>query len=196
MEEKKVIDEIKEQCGDCEAWSGTDCTRNPYTQGCLKDELPKPRKKILANRVYSDSMLKKWSKKDLIEQIRILEHNWACTEETLNNSVKNSEKIFSEQKAEIERLTEERNELEQRYLEESKERCKFEQLYEKKCHERNIGASVQRSHWEKKVQQAVKDTAKEILQGLIEKAYVNECIDLTVNEAKAWFREDYGVEVE
>lgn len=44
--------------------------------------------------------------------------------------------------------------------------------------------------------QAVKDTAKEILQGLIEKAYVNECIDLTVNEVKAWFREDYGVEVE
>lgn len=41
-----------------------------------------------------------------------------------------------------------------------------------------------------------KDTAKEILQGLIEKAYVNECIDLTVAEVKAWFREDYGVEVE
>ena len=46
------------------------------------------------------------------------------------------------------------------------------------------------------VKQAVKDTAKEILQGLIEKAYLNGCIDLTVNEVKAWFREDYGVEVE
>lgn len=44
-------------------------------------------------------------------------------------------------------------------------------------------------------QQAVKDTAKEILQGLVEKAYSNECIDLTVNEVKALFREDYGVEV-
>ena len=44
--------------------------------------------------------------------------------------------------------------------------------------------------------QAVKDTAKEILQSLIDKAYVNECIDLTVAEVKAWFREDYGVEVE
>jgi hypothetical protein len=43
---------------------------------------------------------------------------------------------------------------------------------------------------------SVKGTAKEILTGLIEKAYVNECIDLTVNEVKAWFREDYGVEVE
>lgn len=33
-----IMNEIKEKCGDCEAWSGTDCTRNPYTQGCLKDE--------------------------------------------------------------------------------------------------------------------------------------------------------------
>ena len=37
-DKKNIMDEIKEQCGDCEAWSGTDCTRNPYTQGCLKDE--------------------------------------------------------------------------------------------------------------------------------------------------------------
>ena len=70
------------------------------------DELPKPRKKILANRVYSDSTLKKWSKEDLIEQIRILEHNWSCAEESFANSVKNADKIFYEQKAEIERLTE------------------------------------------------------------------------------------------
>lgn len=31
------IDEFAE-CRDCTAWSGTDCTRHPYTQGCLKDE--------------------------------------------------------------------------------------------------------------------------------------------------------------
>ena len=37
-DEKTLLNEIKKQCGDCEAWSGTDCTRNPYTQGCLKDE--------------------------------------------------------------------------------------------------------------------------------------------------------------
>ena len=71
------------------------------------DELPKPRKKILANRVYSDTTLKSWTKEQLIEQIRILEHNWSVAEESLNNSVKNSDKIFYEQKAEIERLTEE-----------------------------------------------------------------------------------------
>ena len=45
-------------------------------------------------------------------------------------------------------------------------------------------------------QQAVKDTAKEILTELIERAHSNGCIDLTVNEVKAWFREDYNVEVE
>ena len=64
--------------------------------------------KILANTVYSDSTLKRWKKEDLIEHIRILEHNWASAEDSLANSVKNSEKIFFEQKAEIERLTGER----------------------------------------------------------------------------------------
>ena len=33
----RKIDEFAE-CRDCTAWSGTDCTRHPYTQGCLKDE--------------------------------------------------------------------------------------------------------------------------------------------------------------
>ena len=60
------------------------------------------RKKILANKVYSDSTLKSWTKEQLIEQIRVLEHNWSCAEENYNNAVKNSDKIFAEQKAEIE----------------------------------------------------------------------------------------------
>ena len=25
-------------CKDCPAWSGRDCTRHPYEEGCLKDE--------------------------------------------------------------------------------------------------------------------------------------------------------------
>lgn len=70
-------------------------------------------KKILANKVYSDATLKKWEKEDLIEQIRILEHNWATAEEALNNSAKNSEKIISEQKAEIARLEDEKYKIEQ-----------------------------------------------------------------------------------
>lgn len=31
---------IKEEfpdCQDCSAWFGSDCTRNPYTEGCLKE---------------------------------------------------------------------------------------------------------------------------------------------------------------
>lgn len=32
-----TIKEIIESCKGCKAWSGTDCTRNIYTQGCLKD---------------------------------------------------------------------------------------------------------------------------------------------------------------
>ena len=70
-------------------------------------------KKILANKVYSDATLKKWEKEDLIEQIRILEHNWATAEEALNNSAKNSEEIISEQKAEIARLEGEKYKIEQ-----------------------------------------------------------------------------------
>ena len=30
--------EVETMCKDCPAWSGTDCTRNPYTDGCLKDK--------------------------------------------------------------------------------------------------------------------------------------------------------------
>ena len=67
-------------------------------------DLSAKRKRILANKVYADATLKKWTKADLIEQIRILEHNWAATEEALSNSATNSEQIFFEQKAEIEQL--------------------------------------------------------------------------------------------
>ena len=47
VEEKPIeelMTDIEKKCGDCPAWSGTDCTRNPYTEGCLKDE-PKEEKK-------------------------------------------------------------------------------------------------------------------------------------------------------
>lgn len=29
--------EIYDFCKDCPVWSGSDCTRNPYTEGCLKE---------------------------------------------------------------------------------------------------------------------------------------------------------------
>lgn len=33
----RKVDEFAE-CRDCPAWSGSDCTRHPYEEGCLKDE--------------------------------------------------------------------------------------------------------------------------------------------------------------
>ena len=71
----------------------------------MQEEKSRP-KKILANRVYADATLMSMTKAELIEHIRILEHNWSVAEETLANSVKNSEQIFYEQKEEVERLKE------------------------------------------------------------------------------------------
>lgn len=34
----RKVDEL-ERCRKCPAWSGTDCTRNPYTEGCLDDKV-------------------------------------------------------------------------------------------------------------------------------------------------------------
>ena len=36
---KLLNQEIYEFCKDCPAWSGSDCTRNPYTDGCLKNNV-------------------------------------------------------------------------------------------------------------------------------------------------------------
>lgn len=72
----------------------------------MQEEKSRP-KKILANRVYADATLMSMTKAELIEHIRILEYNWSAAEETLANSVKNSEQIFYEQKEEIERLKDE-----------------------------------------------------------------------------------------
>lgn len=150
------------------------------------------RKKILANRVYTDETLKRWKKEDLIEQIRILEHNWSCAEESYNNSVKNSEKIFAEQKAEIGRLTEENSNLKKlvKSLEDLKETLlQGKAELQKQVDEftsvfgnadnfartisdlrmkngNRVSTSKELCEWvEEQKQQAVKDTTREILQG-------------------------------
>lgn len=139
MEEKKLTDEeiVKaleccavepcEDCGNCPRFTKEKLCHKANAKQSLdlihrlqsENEKLKP-KKILANRVYSDATLKGWKKEDLIEQIRILEHNWAAAEEALNNSSKNAEKLLAEQKAEIERLTKKAEEAkfwENEYLE-------------------------------------------------------------------------------
>ena len=35
---EKLFEQIKKECDGCEAWSGTDCTRNPTTESCLKEK--------------------------------------------------------------------------------------------------------------------------------------------------------------
>ena len=35
---KLLNQEIYEFCKDCPAWSGKDCRRHPYEEGCLKDK--------------------------------------------------------------------------------------------------------------------------------------------------------------
>jgi DNA repair exonuclease SbcCD ATPase subunit len=187
------------------------------------DELLKKRKKILANRVYSDATLKGWKKEDLIEQIRILEHNWAAAEEALNNSAKNSEKLLAEQKAEIERLTEDRDEWEKScHLwsgANKSNHLKFTKTLEKLCEERNKNAELQKQVDElteqlkklklahtslceecadycPRVPQAVKNTAKEIfayIRSIEEHGLPTSCVGEWV---KTRLKERYGVEVE
>ena len=60
--------------------------------------------KILANTVYSDSTLKSWKKENLIELIRILEHNWQMAEQSLNVQAKNCEMLLKQKIEEIENL--------------------------------------------------------------------------------------------
>lgn len=57
----RKIDEFAE-CRNCSAWSGTDCTRHPYAQGCLKDET-----NVKEQAVKEIAMLKTELKKELEE---------------------------------------------------------------------------------------------------------------------------------
>ena len=72
----RKIDEFA-KCRDCTAWSGTDCTRHPYTQGCLKDENNIKRQAVkefaekLKKRSYCDNnfMDGKWHRYVFVEEI-------------------------------------------------------------------------------------------------------------------------------
>ena len=88
------------------------------------------------------------------------------------------------------------DELEQRYLEESKERLEFEQRYKKIQHAHNIGLGSQRSQWEKKVKQAVKDTAKEIYEQILEWIPIGENYSVFIHNIEQWLKEKYEMEVE
>ena len=42
---------IETFCKGCPAWSGSDCTRNPYTEGCLKDEQNEMKRKEIKEEI-------------------------------------------------------------------------------------------------------------------------------------------------
>ena len=89
----------------------------------------------------------------------------------------------SEENAELQKQV---DELKERYLEESKERLEFEQRYKKIQHAHNIGLGSQRSQWEKKVKQAVKDTAKEIYSLMISEYEIYIPTDIAEEIAKRY----------
>ena len=64
-------------------------------------------------------------------------------------------------------------------------------LYKKQADDHKRGLSVQRAYWEKQVQQAVKDTAKEICLKIIKGQP-----QLIKEKWVEWFKKEYGVEVE
>lgn len=43
---KVLNQEIYDFCKDCPAWSGRDCTRHPYEEGCLRNKINYKRKEI------------------------------------------------------------------------------------------------------------------------------------------------------
>lgn len=57
----RKTDEFAE-CRNCSAWSGTDCTRHPYIQGCLKDKT-----NVKRQAVEKIALLKSELKKELEE---------------------------------------------------------------------------------------------------------------------------------
>ncbi len=79
-------------------------------------------------------------------------------------------------------------------------------LYKKQADDHKRGLSVQRTHWEKKVEQAVKDTAKEMLiefnewiNGQYDAKLDTYSVHIPVHEVNDFLTEkskEYGVEVE
>ena len=63
-------------------------------------------KRIGAYKILSDETLKSKKKAELIETIRILEHNWAATEESLNNSALNSFAILTGKNLTLQKMAE------------------------------------------------------------------------------------------
>lgn len=107
----------------------------------------------------------------------------------LNAKYYNEAKDLRRENAELQKQVDELKNYAERLFEENQD-------HYDKLQNANLYIENHEPIWKRNTEQSVKDTAKEILTELIERTHSNGCIDLTVNEVKAWFREDYGVEVE
>lgn len=129
-------------------------------------------KYILANKCYSDATLKSWKKEDLIEQIRILEHNWASAEASLNNQANYLQDKVVSTKEEYARL---RN-LEINYEDTYKNYREY---------------AIENTKLKEELAQARKETAREILATIKSYDGWNE-----LQRLRDEIAEEYGVEVE
>lgn len=60
------------------------------------------KEKILANTVYKTSTLRRCTKQELIEHIRVLEHNWQAAEDCIKNQAKYMESILDARSKSVE----------------------------------------------------------------------------------------------
>ncbi len=199
MNKQELMNKIKEQCGDCEAWSGTDCTRNPYTQGCLKDEeqviechdeqVGHAENVIAEQKAEIESL-----KKDYIELD--LECRELRTE--LDKELAEHEEFTQKAKAEIERLTRELDDtisMNEMYVEKVRQNAELQkQVDELKETNRKLfeyGASKI-----VECEQAVKDTVKEIWLKAKSLEEEENDYDFPLYTFGLWLNRRFGVEVE
>lgn len=146
-------------------------------------------KKILANTVYSDSTLKSWKKEDLIEHIRILEHNWASAEESLNNQANYLQDKVVLSREEYEKLKGCENTI-KRFSKisvteaETENKALKEEIAIVLAQKRNIWKSY--NQLKEELKQERKETAREIYQQLQGHG---------TTYVKKWIEERFGVEV-
>lgn len=79
------------ECRNCSAWSGTDCTRHPYTQGCLKDET-----NVKGQDVEEIALLKSELKKELDEHEAFVNNMKNVLEIEKKNAVREFVEQFKE----------------------------------------------------------------------------------------------------
>lgn len=224
MNKQELMNKIKEQCGDCEAWSGTDCTRNPYTQGCLKDEkkVELTDEEIVKDIERSTGMPSYWKTivldlihrlqdenkrlniqivqglRDMKLEVGIRDKEIERLEEEngkLKTLVSHFEQLEKQLSAEIERLTEENADLKERYI-------KILDLNEKVIAEQKSEIERLKNFIDFKTANVMCDKCKEqAVKDMAKEIYLRvknkSGAELSfLNDLALWIKERFGVAVE